>query len=116
LKFFLLLVPRSDSPNISEASDSTNYLTTVSVERYNHRPSPSVHRSSITDGNNYYRTARYNSIIGQEDFNRNNYSSSLSKSLDQQLNFRSSRPKRSVEWDEHNIQSNEGNTPPKYIA
>lgn len=86
---------RSDSPNMSENSDSTNYLTTVSVERYNNRPSSSVHRSTTFDGNNHHRTSRYTSLISQDEYQRNNYS-------------KSTKSKRSVEWDEENIQQNEG--------
>jgi len=106
--FFFLLVIRSESPNMSEGSDSTNYLTTVSVERYNNRPLTSIHRSATLDGNNHHRTSRYASINSQDEFNRNNYSNSLSKSVDPQVNYRSSKTKRSVEWDEDNIQQNEG--------
>ncbi|CAF0998589.1 unnamed protein product [Rotaria sp. Silwood1] len=101
-------VIRSDSPNLSEGSDSTNYLTTVSVERYNNRPSTSTHRSIAIDSNNHHQTSRYPSIIGQEEYHRNNYTNSVPKSIDPQINYRSSKPKRSVEWDEENIQQNEG--------
>ena len=106
LNIFLLV--RSDSPNMSEGSDSTNYLTTVSVERYNNRPLTSVHRSATLDGNNHHRTTRYTPLIAQEEFNRSNYSNSLTKSIDPQVNYRSTKGKRSVEWDEENIQQNEG--------
>jgi hypothetical protein len=75
---------------MSEASDSTNYLTSVSVERYHHR------------------TSRYSQPNTQDEFNRSNYSNSLSKSIDSQGNYRSSKVKRTVEWDEENIQQNEG--------
>ncbi|CAF4981513.1 unnamed protein product, partial [Rotaria socialis] len=99
---------RSESPNLSEGSDSTNYLTTVSVERYNNRPITSVHRSATIDGNNHHRTTRYGPVVGQEEYHRNSFSSATSKSMDPQLNYRSSKTKRSVEWDEENIQQNEG--------
>ncbi|CAF4241674.1 unnamed protein product, partial [Rotaria sordida] len=46
-------------------------------------------------------------MTGQEEYHRNNYTNSVSKSIDPQLNYRSSKPKRSVEWDEENIQQNE---------
>jgi hypothetical protein len=108
-------VIRSDSPNMSEASDSTNYLTTFSVERYNNRPSTSIHRSATLDGNNHHRNARFGPMTTQEEFNRNNYSTPVSKSIDQQSNYRSSKSKRSVEWDEENIQQNEGKSPPKNL-
>lgn len=93
---------------MSEGSDSTNYLTTVSVERYNNRPLTSIHRSATLDGNNHHRTTRYVPLNTQDEFNRNSYSTSLSKSIDTQGNYRSSKSKRSVEWDEENIQQNEG--------
>ncbi|CAF2112881.1 unnamed protein product [Rotaria magnacalcarata] len=99
---------RSESPNLSEGSDSTNYLTTVSVERYNNRPITSIHRSATIDGNNHHRTTRYDPMVGQEEYHRNSFSSATSKSMDPQLNYRSSKTKRSVEWDEENIQQNEG--------
>ena len=102
------VVMRSESPNLSEGSDSTNYLTTVSVERYNNRPPSSIHRSTTVDGNNHHRTARYTPSTGQEEFHRTSYSNSLSKSIDPQVNYRSAKSKRSVEWDEENIQKNEG--------
>ncbi|CAF3894975.1 unnamed protein product [Rotaria magnacalcarata] len=98
---------RSESPNLSEGSDSTNYLTTVSVERYNNRPITSIHRSATIDGNNHHRTTRYDPMVGQEEYHRNSFSSATSKSMDPQLNYRSSKTKRSVEWDEENIQQNE---------
>ena len=103
----LLAVNRSESPNLSEASDSTNYLTTVSAERYHTRPPTSMHRSATIDGNNHHRTTRYNATIEQESNHRTAYSSPLSKSIDP-LNYRPSKSKRSVEWDEQNIQQNEG--------
>lgn len=108
LFYFRCIVIRSDSPNMSEGSDSTNYLTTVSVERYNNRPLTSIHRSATLDGNNHHRTARYSSLNTQDEYNRNTYSNSLSKSIDIQGNYRSSKSKRSVEWDEENIQQKEG--------
>jgi hypothetical protein len=91
----IILVDRSVSPNISEASDSTNYLTSVSVEHYNNR------RSVAINGSSPHRPIRYNSSIGQDDINR-----SRPKPIDQQ--FRSSKSKRGVVWDEENIHSNEG--------
>jgi hypothetical protein len=94
---FVFIVERSDSPNISEASDSTNYLTTVSFENYNPRPSTSIHRSATINGNNHHRTIRYNSSTGQEEINRNKSKPILS-----------SKTKRAVAWDEDNIQLNEG--------
>lgn len=99
---------RSDSPNLSEGSDSTNYLATVTVERYNNRPATSTHRSTNIDSNNHHRTSRYASMPGQDDYARNNFPNSLTKSMDPQLNYRSTKTKRSVEWDEDNIQQNEG--------
>jgi hypothetical protein len=90
-----VLVDRSESPNISEASDSTNYLTTVSVEHYNTR------RSLPINGNSPHRSIKYNSSMGIDDINRNK-----SKSIDQQ--FRLSKSKRTVAWDEENIHLNEG--------
>ncbi len=102
--YFCFLVNRSESPNISEASDSTNYLTTVNVEHYNTRPSTSIHRSATINGNNRPRTIRHNSAIGQEEIHRNQ-----SKPVDQQFNFRSSKIKRAPVWDEENIQTNDGN-------
>jgi len=95
---FYFLVDRSISPNISEASDSTNYLATVSVEQYNNRPLTSTHRSTTMNGNNHHRTSRYNSSIGQEEINRNKT----------QFNTRSSKTKRSIPWNEENIQTNDG--------
>ena len=108
LVFFLSLVIRSDSPNMSEESDSTNYLTTVSIERYNNRPLTSVYRSATIDGNNHHHTLRYTPMMVQEEFNRNNYNNSPPKPIEPQLNYRSSKTKRSVEWNEENIQQNEG--------
>lgn len=104
------LVGRSESPNMSEGSDSTNYLTTVSVERYNNRPSSSsIHRSSTIDGANpHQRMTRYTPLPGQDEFNRNHLTNSLSKSIDTQVNYRTPKMKRSVEWDEENLQQNEG--------
>lgn len=93
---------------MSEGSDSTNYLTTVSVERYNNRPGSSVHRSTTFEGNNHHRTSRYTPLAAQEESNRNNYSSPMTKSTDAQANYRSSKSKRSVEWDEGNLHQNEG--------
>jgi hypothetical protein len=100
---------RSDSPNMSEGSDSTNYLTTVSVERYNNRPMSSMHRSTTLDGNNHHRTSRYTPMMSQEELNRNIYANSMTKSIDPQVNnYRSTKSKRSVEWDEENLHQNEG--------
>ena len=93
---------------MSEASDSTNYLTTVSVERYNNRPGTSIHRSTTLEGNNHHRTSRYTPVMAQEELNRNNYSNSLTKSADSQGLYRSTKTKRSVEWDEENLHRNEG--------
>jgi hypothetical protein len=90
----IIVVDRSESPNISEASDSTNYLTSVTVERYNTR------RSEGINGNNPQRSIRHNSSIGYDDINRNK-----SKSIDP---LRSSKNKRTVAWDEENIHLNEG--------
>jgi hypothetical protein len=106
---------RSDSPNMSEGSDSTNYLTTVSVERYNNRPVTSMHRSIALDGNNHHRTSRYTPMLAQEELNRNNYSNSLTKSIDSQVNYRSTKSKRSVEWDDENLHQNEGKFLMKFI-
>ncbi|CAF0828367.1 unnamed protein product [Rotaria sordida] len=100
-------VNQRESPILSEGSDSTNYLTTVNIERYNNRPLTSTHRSITIDGNNHHQTSRYPPMTGQEEYQRNNYTNSVSKSIDSQLNYRSSKPKRSVEWDEENIQQNE---------
>ncbi len=108
--FFLILDGRSESPNISEASDSTNYLTTNSADRYNTRPASSIYRSQTADGNNHHRTARYSLVKGQEDNNRNMNSIPLSRSFDQQYIRRSSKAKHATEWNEENIQSKEGNT------
>ena len=44
----------------------------------------------------------------QEEFSRTNYPGSLTKSVDSQMNYRSSKNKRSVEWDEENLHQNEG--------
>lgn len=93
---------------MSEGSDSTNYLTTVSVERYNNRPLSSVHRSTTLEGNNHHRTSRYTPMMVQEEFNRNNYSNTYTKSIDPQINYRSTKSKRSVEWDEENLHQTEG--------
>lgn len=93
---------------MSEGSDSTNYLTTVSVERYNNRPGTSVHRSTTLDGNNHHRTSRYTPMMAYEELNRNNNSNPMTKSTDSQINYRSTRNKRSVEWDEENLHRNEG--------
>ena len=98
------LVDRNESPNNSEASDSTNYLASVSVERYNARPSTSGHRSGIINGNNHHRTIRYSSSIAQDENNR-----TRTKSVDQQFNQRTMRSKRAVAWDEENIPPDEGN-------
>ncbi|CAF4581284.1 unnamed protein product, partial [Rotaria sp. Silwood2] len=99
---------RSESPNISEASDSTNYLATVSIERYNTRSSPSAHRSRTVDDNHHnYRTKNYNTLIGQEDFHRNDSITPLSRSVDQQFSFRPSRIQRAIQWNEENIPKNE---------
>jgi hypothetical protein len=71
---------------MSEGSDSTNYLTSVSVERYNNRPASATNRSTKIDTNNHHHhhhhTSKYAPSPAQE--------------------------KRSVEWDEENIQQNEG--------
>ncbi len=104
---FFFKVIQSESPNNSEGSDSTNYLTTVNVD-YNNRPLTSIHRSTTIDGNNHHRTSRYTPLNRQDEFNRHNYPNSLSKSADPQGNYHSSKSKRSVEWDEENIQQNEG--------
>ncbi|UJR22529.1 hypothetical protein I4U23_025578 [Adineta vaga] len=93
---------------MSEGSDSTNYLTTVSTDHYNCRPTSSTHRSATIDGNNHHRTTRYNILLGREETNTNINSVPLSKSLDQQLNFRSPRSKRIVDWNVQNHQINEG--------
>jgi hypothetical protein len=104
--FCCCLDMRSESPNMSDGSDSTNYLTTVNVERYNNR---SVSASTVIDTNNHHHhTVRYTPMSGQNEFNRAIYPSSLSKSVDPQVNHRSSKIKRSVEWDEENIHQNEG--------
>ena len=92
---------------MSEGSDSTNYLTTVSVERYNHRPGTSVHRSTTLEGNNHHRTSRYTPMMAYEELNRNNNSNPLTKSTDSQINYRSTKSKRSVEWDEENLHRND---------
>lgn len=63
-----------------------------------------MHRSLTADGNHHYRTTRYNSLITHDDIQRNN----LSKSLDQQLNIRSSKTKRSVDWRDDHSQINDG--------
>ncbi|CAF4440822.1 unnamed protein product [Rotaria sp. Silwood2] len=103
-----LKISRSESPNISEASDSTNYLATVSIERYNTRSSPSAHRSRTVDDNHHnYRTKNYNTLIGQEDFHRNDSITPLSRSVDQQFSFRPSRIQRAIQWNEENIPKNE---------
>ncbi|CAF1399334.1 unnamed protein product [Adineta ricciae] len=99
---------RSDSPNLSEGSDSTNYLTSVSVERYHNRPTSAIHRSTKTEGISRHQSSKYHSTNHPDDFNRDNYPNSFAKSVDQQGNYRSSKSKRSVEWDEENIQRNEG--------
>ncbi|CAF1226646.1 unnamed protein product [Rotaria sordida] len=106
-----LKISRSESPNISEASDSTNYLATVSIDRYHTRPSSSAHRSRTVDENHHcYRTKKYNSFIGHEDIHRNNSMTPLSKSIDQQFNFHSSKIQRAIQWNEENIPKNEGNS------
>ncbi|CAF3678945.1 unnamed protein product [Rotaria sordida] len=103
-----LKISRSESPNISEASDSTNYLATVSIDRYHTRPSSSAHRSRTVDENHHcYRTKKYNSFIGHEDIHRNNSMTPLSKSIDQQFNFHSSKIQRAIQWNEENIPKNE---------
>jgi len=97
---------------MSEGSDSTNYLTSVSVERYNNRPASATNRSTKIDNNNHHHhhhhTSKYGPPPAQEEFNRTNYSNSYSKSIDPHGSYRSSKSKRSVEWDEENIQQNEG--------
>ncbi|CAF1217632.1 unnamed protein product [Adineta steineri] len=101
---------RSDSPNMSENSDSTNYLTTVSVDRYNNRPPPAINRSIKSDTNYHqpHNTSKYGpSTTTQEEFNRT-YPNSFSKSIEPQGNIRSAKAKRSVEWNEENIQQSEG--------
>jgi hypothetical protein len=45
-------------------------------------------------------------VATQDEYSRNTYSNSLSKTLDSQGNYRSSKTKRSVEWDEDNLQHN----------
>lgn len=91
---------------MSEASDSTNYLTSVTVDRYHNRPSTSMQRSITADGNNHHRNTRYNT----QEFHRIPFTNSTTTSVDPQSNYRSSKMRRSVEWDEDNIQHNEGIT------
>ncbi|CAF4656958.1 unnamed protein product, partial [Rotaria socialis] len=102
-----LKTTRSESPNMSEASDSTNYLATVSIDRYHPRSSTSVHRSITIDGNNYSRTKKYNSLIGQGDLSRNSYLSPTFNSADQSFNYRSSKIHHSTEWNDESTQKNE---------
>ena len=106
---------RSESPNTSEASDSTNYLTSVSIERYRSRRSPLVHRSATVNGNYYQHPKKYDSPIDQEDIHRDSYSLPFSRSVDQKFNIRSFQMKRALAWDEENIQANEGNNLLGYI-
>ena len=47
-------------------------------------------------------------MMAQEEFSRTNYPSSLTKSVDSGVNYRSSKSKRSVEWDDENLHQNEG--------
>ncbi|CAF1448141.1 unnamed protein product [Rotaria sp. Silwood1] len=103
-----LKIPRNESPNISEGSDSTNYLATVSIERYHTRPLTSAHRSKTVDENHhYYRTKKYNTLTGQENFHGNDSIIPLSRSVDQQFNYRSSKIQRAIQWNEENISKNE---------
>ncbi|CAM4962931.1 unnamed protein product [Rotaria socialis] len=102
-----LKTTRSESPNMSEASDSTNYLATVSIDRYHPRSSTSVHRSITIDGNNYSRAKKYNSLIGQDDLSRNSYLSPTFNSVDQSFNYRSSKIHHSTEWNDESTQKNE---------
>ena len=95
---------------MSEGSDSTTFLTTYNAERYNTRPSTAIQRSATIDDHNHHhhRASRYSSLVSQEDINRNHFSAPLSRSADRHLTSRSSKTKRSVEWDEENLQANEG--------
>ncbi|CAF1544321.1 unnamed protein product [Adineta ricciae] len=90
-----------ESPYMSEGSESTNYLTTVSVDRYNPRSVASVYHSAKIEGNNQHRTTRYNALNKRDDIiNTNITSIPLSKSFDQPLHFRSSKSKRIADWNE----------------
>lgn len=96
---------------MSEASDSTNYLATVSIERYNHRPLSLVNRSITLDGNNNYsRTKRYNTTIEQDNFNRNDYSKPAFNLIDQSYDFRSLKLHRGVEWNDEPNKKTTGKT------
>lgn len=86
---------------MSEASDSTNYLTTVNIDRYHHRTPTVVHRSVTLNENSPTRSARPQASIEYEDSNK-------SKAIDQQFNLRSTKSKRGVAWVEETIHSNGG--------
>lgn len=91
-------IDRTESPNMSETSDSTNYLTTVNVDHYHNRPSTAVHRSLTLTENSPIRSTRHHAIMGQEDLNK-------SKTPDS----RSTKSKRGVAWVEERIHPNGGN-------
>ncbi|CAF1989176.1 unnamed protein product [Rotaria magnacalcarata] len=102
-----LKTTRSESSNMSEASDSTNYLATVSIDRYHPRSSSAAHRSITIDGNNYSRTKKYNSLIGQDDLSRNIYLSPTFNSVDQSHNYRLSKIHHFTAWNDESTQKNE---------
>lgn len=102
---------RDESPYMSEGSDSTNYLTSVSADRYKTRSSFSVYRPSTIDGGDHNRPTRYNAGIGNNDASLNINTTSAMKSHDPQVNFRSSKSNRTVEWNDSNTHSNEGTSP-----
>jgi hypothetical protein len=68
----------------------------------------STQRSTAIDGNNHHRTSRYTPIVVQDEFHRNNYVNTMTRSMEQQHNYRTTKSKRSVEWDEDNLHQNEG--------
>ena len=67
-----------------------------------------MNRSSGIEPMNPQRAGRYTPLINQEDYHRNIYTTPVSKSVDPQVNYRPSKTKRSVEWDEENLQQTEG--------
>lgn len=101
---------------MSDASNSTNYLTSVTVDRYYNRPTSATNRSTKMDGSSRPSTSKYTAAPAQEEFSRTNYSSSFSKSVEPQADYRSSKSKRSVEWDEENIQQHEGTSRVEHLA
>lgn len=71
-------------------------------------------RPMSVEPTNFHRPPRYTPItpmVNQEDYQRNNpYVTPISKQVDTQVNYRPNKVKRSVEWDEENLQQIDGKT------